>query len=584
VELTAGDAAGGADGGSAEVLVYGNLDIEAASEKTGDASLNLLAGAGAGSGSDGETKVDVGKTLSLTSGAGAANHGEAFYKSDRLKAQGINLTKKAGNLTFEVDELLEVTDRDTTITLKGTDAASAMVNQAEIGLGRALSVFASEAKTDSMAIKTIRVAPGDFGRLGMPANNIIEVNELDVHEASFAFILPDDIEDGDTFMKVAKKSDVTDSDISLEGDLDRLDDGDVITLIDGSLTGGETVEGPYEQSLGFTRLFIFDLEAPSSGDLLLNVRAKKINPRAKSLSEGRLGASAFINQAGDLLADAGIASARRVTASQAGPALFTAISFSDIRYETGSHVDVKGLSVLLGAAYGFEFSSGKVTIGGFLEYGTGSYDTYNDFPLYQSVRGSGDTSYFGGGLLGRLEISHASGSTYAELSARAGRISADFETLDFILYPVSYDASSTYYGLHAGLGHVFNLSDNTDLDLYAKYFWTRQLGQSVEVPDPVTFDTADSHRLRAGARLTRKFTDSVGLYVGAAYERGFGGAFKASSRGLAIDAPELRGNTGMGELGLSVSASENLSLDFGLQGYAGARKGFTGSVRVNFTF
>jgi hypothetical protein len=61
-----------------------------------------------------------------------------------------------------------------------------------------------------------------------------------------------------------------------------------------------------------------------------------------------------------------------------------------------------------------------------------------------------------------------------------------------------------------------------------------------------------------------KLTDSVGLHVGAAYELGFGGAFKASSRGFAIDAPELRGDTGLGEKGLAVSAGQ--SLDFGLQG------------------
>jgi hypothetical protein len=122
------------------------------------------------------------------------------------------------------------------------------------------------------------------------------------------------------------------------------------------------------------------------------------------------------------------------------------------------------------------------------------------------------------------------------------------------------------------------------LDLYAKYFWTRQQGTTVNVPVPVSFENVDSHRLRAGARVTHSVTETIGVYGGAAYEREFGGAAKARSQGLALEAPDLQGNVGIGELGVSALAGEHVNLDFGLQGNIGARKGVSGSLRINFAF
>ena len=330
-------------------------------------------------------------------------------------------------------------------------------------------------------------------------------------------------------------------------------------------------------------LLDYDLDIGSGGnDLQAYIIGRKTDPQAKALSEGQAAASGFINQAGDLIADAGVSNARKASSAASGPAAFTALSYGNVRYETGSHVDVQGFSILVGAAYGFDTGVGGITVGGFLEYGTGDYGSYNDFADYASVNGEGDTVYFGGGLLGRLDVGHATGSTYFELSARAGRISVDFAS--FILGPVSYDASSAYYGIHAGVGRVFNLSDAADLDLYGKFFWTRQEGKSVSVPDPVTFGDIDSARVRVGARLTHRIMGAIGIFAGAAYEHEFGGKATAVSNGIALETPALRGDVGIGELGLTAIANENVSLDFGLQGYAGGRRGVGGSVKLNIKF
>jgi hypothetical protein len=59
------------------------------------------------------------------------------------------------------------------------------------------------------------------------------------------------------------------------------------------------------------------------------------------------------------------------------------------------------------------------------------WKTFNDFVNLPSVRG--DTSYVVGGLLSRFGFAnHGSGSFYLELTARAGRVSTDFMSLDFL--------------------------------------------------------------------------------------------------------------------------------------------------------
>ena len=50
--------------------------------------------------------------------------------------------------------------------------------------------------------------------------------------------------------------------------------------------------------------------------------------------------------------------------------------------------------------------------------------------------------------------------------------------------------------------------------------------------------------------------------------------------------PSLQGDTGMGELSLSLKPSKDLplSFDLGVQGYVGKREGVTGSLQVKFEF
>jgi outer membrane autotransporter protein len=320
-------------------------------------------------------------------------------------------------------------------------------------------------------------------------------------------------------------------------------------------------------------------------------------PGAKALSEGFLAGTALVNQAADLAAGQGIAEAVKAATAGAGGGTgfgaFGAASIGRIRNNTGSHVDLSSLSLTAGLSRGAETGAGRLTLGAFFEYGNGSYDTYNSFGNAASVRGEGDIRHFGGGALARMDFNDSgTGRFYAELSGRAGQVRNEYSSAD-LRDPVTgraarYESSVPYYGIHAALGFVCNVSDRASFDLSGKYFWTRQKGDSLTLStgDPVRFDDADSSRVRLGARISYAANDCASPYAGAAWEREFGGAARAAANGVPIDAPSLRGDTGVGELGLTLRPSPSLPLffDLGVQGYTGKREGATGGFQARVEF
>jgi outer membrane autotransporter protein len=324
--------------------------------------------------------------------------------------------------------------------------------------------------------------------------------------------------------------------------------------------------------------------------------APTVNEQTKALSEGYLAGLALVTQGADVVAGQGLESAVRSARAglQAGYGLatFGTLSGGWSRFNTGSHVDVSRLSLMTGLSRGIELKPGYLTQGAFFEYGNGAYDTYNSFSNAASVKGDGDMHYLGGGILGRMEfLDTGFGNFHAEASGRAGGLHNNYSSSDLRDNQgrqAGYASSSPYYGLHFGTGYVWNINHKASLDLYGKYFWTRQNGDDVTLStgDPVNFEAANSSRLRLGSRFAWAVNACVSPYLGVAWEHEFDGKARASTNGHAINAPDLRGDTGMGEIGLSLRPSRTLplSIDLGARGYVGKREGVTGSLQVKFEF
>ncbi|MDR1242432.1 MAG: autotransporter-associated beta strand repeat-containing protein, partial [Deltaproteobacteria bacterium] len=316
--------------------------------------------------------------------------------------------------------------------------------------------------------------------------------------------------------------------------------------------------------------------------------------RLKAYAENRAVSLAFANQGLDFILNRGFGSALAATSGQGSRfGSFGGLGGGWSRYNTGSHVDVSGMSLLAGLAFGNDIARGRLTFGAFFEGGWGNYDSHNSFSNAASVGGKGDTSYHGGGVLGRYELTQgALSGLYFDASARMGRAETDFRSGDIQYngWKADFESSALYYGLHGGLGYVWmipGLDGKGSLDLSAKLLWTRQEGDSLTVyQDRLRFKDADSLRTRLGGRFAYSVNEYVSPYLGAYWEHEFDGKLRASVNGQSLSSPSLRGDTGMGELGLSLKPSQSLplSFDLGVQGYMGKREGVTGSLQIKFEF
>jgi len=419
------------------------------------------------------------------------------------------------------------------------------------------------------------------------------------------FYLPTTLHADDTVLTVTGTAHIGNStvNVGIGGASSPLRAGDTVILIDaGSLEGtlaNSTASGLGMQ--GVTLQYDFGL-AVIDNQLLATVagigpggNGPRLNPQTKALSEGFVSGMTLVTQGADLIAGQGMmhaVNAARGVGNGTGLGAFGAVSGGWSRYDTGSHVDVSSISLMAGLSKRVDTQPGHLVFGAFFEYGNGTYDTYNSFSNAASVHGDGDIYHLGGGIIGRMDFADAGkGHFYTEASARAGNVQNEYsnnDLRDFQGRVAQYDSSSAYYGIHAGAGYVWKVADKTTLDLYGKYFWTGQQGDDVRLStgETVSFDNVNSHRLRAGGRLAYAVAENIDLYGGAAYEHEFDGEAKARTNGYAISVPSLEGGTGIGELGLTLKPTKTMpvSLDLGVQGYAGQREGVTGSLQIRYDF
>jgi outer membrane autotransporter protein len=261
------------------------------------------------------------------------------------------------------------------------------------------------------------------------------------------------------------------------------------------------------------------------------------------------------------------------------------------RYDSGSRVDVDSRLLMAGLSGALALSSGTLTLGGFITHGTGDYDTRNSFANTARVKGSGDSQYTGFGLLARLDLTGAdTGHPYLEASLQGGRVKTEFRSGDLIDAfgrGAKYDSASNYYGGHLAAGYLWQTRQG-ELDLYGQWLYTRREGDTVTLNtgDPIRFAAVESQRLRLGGRYAWTVNETIKPYLGLAWEREFGGKARATTYGYEIDAPKLKGDTGIVELGLSThpSPARPLRIELGVQGYAGKREGVSAMLKVEYRF
>ncbi|MCL2076745.1 MAG: autotransporter outer membrane beta-barrel domain-containing protein [Betaproteobacteria bacterium] len=322
---------------------------------------------------------------------------------------------------------------------------------------------------------------------------------------------------------------------------------------------------------------------------ILNITGvtSSVRKETKALSQAYLAGLALTNQGAEIIADKGIAEAvKAARGNDNGSVGFAVVSGGHSKYDTGSNIKMDSFSLLAGLSHGWNVSQdNRVTAGIFFDYGKGSYDSNS------IVDGDGKARYYGAGILGRMDrFVGGKDNAYVEGALRTGRVKNDHDSdlADAYGEKASYKAKSSYFGLQFAGGYVMNISEKNAVDLYGKYFWTRMGSEKVilSTNDDVSFNSLNSHRVRLGARFIHNLDNARSFYAGAAWEYEFDGKSKAKTYGYRIDSADIKGSTGIAELGMNFKPSGNtpLSLDVGLQGFFGKRDGVIGSLRMKYEF
>ena len=305
-----------------------------------------------------------------------------------------------------------------------------------------------------------------------------------------------------------------------------------------------------------------------------------VNPKTKSLVQGRLVAPALVNNGASYLAG-GLnslyqdANLNQTGANESG---FVQAGATDRDITTGSYVNLKGVTLDAGYAWNKPSVSGNWLYGVAAEYGYSHYTTHLD----DGTKGKGKAWNLGANVFSNYLWNNG---LYAQVSLRAGRVWNDYRSDDFVHANgtgVRYKSNANYLASHVGFGKVWQLGENNSLDTYVKYFYSHTSGDEAKLSSGETyhFSSVRSKRGRVGVQYNHNLSN-LGMHFGVAYEREWNGDVRAQYQGYALPTPTMKGGTTIAEAGVDYKLAGK-QFNTTLQGYAGRQKGL--GIRFGMTF
>ena len=305
-----------------------------------------------------------------------------------------------------------------------------------------------------------------------------------------------------------------------------------------------------------------------------------VNPKTKSLVQGRLVAPALVNNGASYLAG-GLnslyqdANLNQTDANESG---FVQAGATDRDITTGSYVNLKGVTLDAGYAWNKPSVSGNWLYGVAAEYGYSHYTTHLD----DGTKGKGKAWNLGANVFSNYLWNNG---LYAQVSLRAGRVWNDYRSDDFVHANgtgVRYKSNANYLASHVGFGKVWQLGENNSLDTYVKYFYSHTSGDEAKLSSGETyhFSSVRSKRGRVGVQYNHNL-NNLGMHFGVAYEREWNGDVRAQYQGYALPTPTMKGGTTIAEAGVDYKLAGK-QFNTTLQGYAGRQKGL--GIRFGMTF
>ena len=273
----------------------------------------------------------------------------------------------------------------------------------------------------------------------------------------------------------------------------------------------------------------------------------------------------------------------QISAMYSGFEIFANVGGGNIKTKTGngSYVKNKGGSMDLGISRAFKNSAGTLIVAPLLDYGKGKYDSY----LNNGMHGSGDSKYVAGGVMLR-QINN--NGFYYEGSFRGGRAETNFASGDFKMgenkVGLGYKTSTPVFAGHVRIGKLLKMNKDNLLHVYGIYSHNHQnsMDTHLSTGEHYDFDSVDNGKFRLGYRLTSRVSPISQLYTGLAYQYEFTGKTSSTYRGYSTPSEEIKGSSGMLELGWQIKANRKIPwvLDINATGWIGQQKGFTATAKM----
>lgn len=407
---------------------------------------------------------------------------------------------------------------------------------------------------------------------------------MDGRFARINFCLPEGAAAGDVILHT-QEADVRGSRITVQSSgATLLQEGDTLTLIASDDLQAEGMSSSVRVMQGAVSAVSGRVDEVGENVLLTITGAPQADPNSlKMLMETRCAAVALVNSGADFLSRNAVAQVSAAFDEQAEklPAVtFAAAGASDMRYNTGSHVNADTYHLALGAAR--RCGRGTYALAG--EYGNSSYDS-----AAGGLSGSGQNHALGAALLGDWQFRRG---WHADAELRMGRV--DYRYRGALLNagtPVAaaYEDDALYTGAIIGGGREYRLSESgNSLDLYARYYYSHLNASSARLNtgESIRFRGVDSHRSVLGARYNHRLNERDSLYCGAAWVHEFKGDTHGSVAGFEAPAPSLKGSSAMLELGahLKPFESERVMLNLNLRGWGGTQRGVSAGAGISLRF
>jgi hypothetical protein len=314
-------------------------------------------------------------------------------------------------------------------------------------------------------------------------------------------------------------------------------------------------------------------------------------PDLHIIPEGHAAALAYIAHIGTWLPDHSYQQADFAIKLEDAWQVYYGVDGSYFELDTGAELQLQGATMLLGIAKKKTHDGGSKTLfGAYLEGGRIEYFIDGNFVTTNNVtvKADGYIKSLGVGALFRHTFKN---NFRIEGSFRGGKLENEFRTDNFYLTTgdlVQYDYKVPYLSAHLGAAYLREINDVSRVDFNLRYFWNHIRNKSVDIGGGymVDFNATNSSKLRGGLRYTKDVDPKFSWYSGAYADYEFAVKSHVTAPGVDFRVPDLKGFTAIVEIGGigRFKNHDNVSIEFGVQGYLGKFRGLSGGFRIGYEF